>query len=149
MNEVAWQSRVLPLAQSSMISLNSRMHHMKRAGLAKQLRRWGYLLGREGKGVARLHLTRARVVCEIAYPDRRRRDLHNLMGTIKPMVDGLIDAGLLPDDSDKFMDGPHLVCVERLAAQRMNVRMYEVQFFVYADERRMNVMATPEEEDRA
>ena len=32
-------------------------------------------------------------------PDRRRRDLDNLLASLKPAWDGLVDAGLLVDDS--------------------------------------------------
>lgn len=32
-------------------------------------------------------------------PDRRRRDLDNLLAAMKPAWDGLVDAGLLVDDS--------------------------------------------------
>lgn len=128
-----WESRVLPLPRSKMLSANDKMHWAARSRLTKQLRQWGYLLGREGQGVARLHLTRARVEFEFAYPDRRRRDRHNLAPTVKALMDGLIDAGLLPDDSDRFLDGPHTVIADRLAAGRLGVPMYEVRVLVYAD----------------
>lgn len=135
MSRLVWESRVLPLTRSKLLSANDKMHWAARARLTKQLRQWGYLLGREGQGVARLHLTRARVEFEFAYPDRRRRDRHNLAPTVKAFMDGLIDAGLLPDDSDRFLDGPHTVIADRLAAGRLGVPMYEVRVCVYADER--------------
>lgn len=135
MSRLVWESRVLPLPRSKLLSANDKMHWAARAKLTKQLRQWGYLLGREGQGVARLHLTRARVEFEFAYPDRRRRDRHNLAPTVKALMDGLIDAGLLPDDADRFLDGPHTVIADRLAAGRLGVPMYEVRVCVYADER--------------
>jgi hypothetical protein len=48
-------------------------------------------------------------------------------------MDGLIDAGLLPDDSDRFLDGPHTVIADYLAVKRLGVPVYEVQVSVYAD----------------
>lgn len=41
------------------------------------------------------------VVISIAFgvPDRRRRDLDNLIASTKPLIDGLVDAGLIVDDS--------------------------------------------------
>lgn len=134
-SQLVWESRVLPLTRSKLITANDKMHWAARSRLTKQLRQWGYLLGREGQGVARLHLTRARVEFEFAYPDRRRRDRHNLAPTVKALMDGLIDAGLLPDDADRFLDGPHTVIADRLAAGRLGVPMYEVRVCVYADER--------------
>lgn len=130
---LVWESRVLPLTRSKLITANDKMHWAARARFTKQLRQWGYLLGREGEGVAHLELTHARVEVEFAYPDRRRRDRSNLAPTVKALMDGLIDAGLLPDDADRFLDGPHTVIADRLAAKRFGVPMYEVRVLVYAD----------------
>ena len=130
--QLVWESRVLPLTRSKLITANDKMHWAARSRLTKQLRQWGYLLGREGEGVARLGLTHARVEMEFAYPDRRRRD-SNLAPTVKALMDGLIDAVLLPDDADRFLDGPHTVIAEHLAGKHLNVPMYEVRVLVYAD----------------
>lgn len=130
---LVWASRVLPLTRSKLLTANDKMHWAVRAKLTKQLRQWGYLLGREGEGVERLGLTHARVEMEFAYPDRRRRDRSNLAPTVKALMDGLIDAGLLPDDADRFLDGPHTIIADRLAAKRLGVPMYEVRVRVYAD----------------
>jgi crossover junction endodeoxyribonuclease RusA len=50
----------------------------------------------------------AKVTVLVGYPDNRRRDVHNLMPTVKACIDGCVDAGLLPDDSDKHLQGPDL-----------------------------------------
>lgn len=133
MTEPIWTSRTLPIARGHMLTANDKLHWARRASLTKQLRRWGYFLGCEGRGVECLHLARARVVFEVAYPDRRRRDRHNLAPTIKAMLDGLIDAGLLPDDADRYLDGPYTVIADRFAMKRLGVPMYEVRVLVYAD----------------
>ncbi len=132
-SQLVWESRVLPLTRSKLITANDKMHWGVRARLTKQLRQWGYLLGREGEGVARLGLTHARVEVEFAYPDRRRRDRSNLSPTVKALMDGLIDAGLLPDDADRFLDGPHTVIADHLAGKHLNLPMYEVRIRVYAN----------------
>nr|DAV61053.1 MAG TPA: Endodeoxyribonuclease RusA [Caudoviricetes sp.] len=132
-SQLVWESRVLPLTRSKLITANDKMHWGVRARLTKQLRQWGYLLGREGEGVARLGLTHARVEVEFAYPDRRRRDRSNLAPTVKALMDGLIDAGLLPDDADRFLDGPHTVIADNLAGKHLNIPMYEVSIRVYAN----------------
>lgn len=131
--QLVWESRILPLTRSKLITANDKMHWAARARHTKQLRQWGYLLGREGEGVERLGLTHARVEVEFAYPDRRRRDRSNLAPTVKALMDGLIDAGLLPDDADRFLDGPHTVIADCLAVKRLGVPMYEVRVLVYAD----------------
>lgn len=130
---LVWESRILPLTRSKLITANDKMHWAARSRLTKQLRQWGYLLGREGEGVARLGLQHARVEIEFAYPDHRRRDRSNLAPTVKALMDGLIDAGLLPDDSDRYLDGPHTVIVENLAKPHLNVPMYEVHICVYVE----------------
>lgn len=128
---LVWESRILPLSRSKLLTANDRLHWATRARLTKQLRQWGYLLGREGEGVACLGLQHAHVEIEFAYPDRRRRDRSNLAPTVKALMDGMIDAGLLPDDSDRYLDGPYTVIVEDLAKQHLNVPMYEVHICVY------------------
>jgi len=132
-SQMVWESRVLPLTRGKLITANDKMHWASRAKLTKQLRQWGYLLGREGEAVARLGLTHARVEMEFAYPDRRRRDRSNLAPTVKALMDGLIDAGLLPDDADRFLDGPHTVIAEHMAGKQLHIPMYEVRVRVYAD----------------
>ena len=42
------------------------------------------------------------------FSNNRRRDTGNNYPTIKALVDGFVDAGLLPDDCDGIVDGPHL-----------------------------------------
>lgn len=37
-------------------------------------------------------------------PDRIRRDADNPVATLKPICDGLVDAGLVPDDTPEWMD---------------------------------------------
>lgn len=59
-------------------------------------------------------LERARLVVTVSLPDRRRRDLHNFTPTIKALVDGLVDAGVLPDDDALHLSGPDW----RLSAER-------------------------------
>lgn len=43
------------------------------------------------------------VMLTIDVPDKRRRDPANLYATVKPVVDGLVDAGLWPDDSAEYV----------------------------------------------
>lgn len=44
-------------------------------------------------------LRRADVRVTFVVPDNRRRDIDNLIGTVKPLLDGIVDAGLIVDDS--------------------------------------------------
>lgn len=40
---------------------------------------------------------------QLPVPDSRRRDPHNYYPTIKAIVDGLVDAGLWPDDTPEWV----------------------------------------------
>jgi hypothetical protein len=92
---------------SEVINLNDRGHwrgvHRQTVALRQRAGLTMRLLGRPRLEAA---------TCEVAvfYPDQsRRRDVHNLMGTVKPLIDGMVSAGLLPDDADEYLTGPHLV----------------------------------------
>lgn len=50
----------------------------------------------------------ARIWAEFRFPTNHRRDTPNLYPTAKAIVDGLVDAGLLPDDCDGVVEGPFL-----------------------------------------
>lgn len=43
------------------------------------------------------------VTCVFPVRQNRRRDPHNFYPTIKPIIDGLTDAGLWPDDTPEFV----------------------------------------------
>lgn len=47
----------------------------------------------------------ARIAVELHYEprDRRRRDAINLVATLKPVEDGLVDAGVVPDDVARYV----------------------------------------------
>jgi len=54
-------------------------------------------------------MERASIQCFVRYPKlARRRDVHNLYPTAKHLIDGMVDAGLLPDDSDEYLIGPDM-----------------------------------------
>lgn len=48
-----------------------------------------------------------RVALELHYRprDKRRRDPRNLAPTLKALEDGLVDAGVVPDDTPEYVDG--------------------------------------------
>ncbi|HEX6968930.1 MAG TPA: hypothetical protein VF174_09010 [Micromonosporaceae bacterium] len=53
-------------------------------------------------------LQRAHITATLSFPNHRKRDIGNYAPTMKAAVDGLIDYGLLPDDSDQHLVGPDL-----------------------------------------
>ena len=50
-------------------------------------------------------LGRCRIRAELHFTDNRRRDDHNYFPTVKALVDGLVDYGLVPDDSRQYLVG--------------------------------------------
>lgn len=44
----------------------------------------------------------------LQFPDNRRRDAANWHPTVKPIIDGLVDHGLIPDDRPAHLAGPYL-----------------------------------------
>lgn len=88
-----------------LLNANGRMHWRIRHERTKAIRTAAWAAARQAN-VPRLE--RAQVICEYRPPDRRRRDVHNLFGSAKAAVDGLVDARVLPDDSDEHLVGPDM-----------------------------------------
>lgn len=88
-----------------LLTANQRMHWRKKAERTKAIR---HLAATVTRAFQLQPMQTAHCVVQIRWPDRRRRDAHNLMPTIKACIDGIVDAGLLPDDSDKHLTGPDL-----------------------------------------
>lgn len=88
------------------LSANGRQHWREKAALTKALRTKSRMLHR---GVRQWHdVEAAHLTVWVTWPDRRRRDVANLAPTIKALVDGAVDAGILTDDSDRHLIGPDL-----------------------------------------
>lgn len=87
------------------INANQRLHHMQRAILTKAWRRAAES-AIDRLGTHRPIYKRARIVVAYRFPTNHRREVSNLQPTSKAIVDGLVDAGLLPDDSDAHCVGP-------------------------------------------
>jgi crossover junction endodeoxyribonuclease RusA len=91
---------VLPWTKPPM-SLNDRMDRWTKARWTKTLRQTAWALAKQAK-IPPLHEG-----CQVGLvyqpPDRRRRDEDNLFATLKPLADGLVDAGVVADDTPDLM----------------------------------------------
>lgn len=77
------------------LTLNQRLHWREKAERTRVTRH------AVGFRAVALHLPptgHVSVQLHYATGDQRRRDTDNLVATLKPCVDGLVDAGLVPDD---------------------------------------------------
>lgn len=78
------------------ISQNHRLHFRVKADRVAQLR----LLGRAVGSCHDRVDTPCHMTVDIGWPDKRRRDRSNAASTVKALLDGVVDAGILTDDSD-------------------------------------------------
>lgn len=81
------------------LSANDRVHYRTKAKLIKDIRTLAKELARDIPPLDQVHVT------GIFYAENnRRRDCSNsLFYPVKSGLDGIVDAGVLKDDSDKFV----------------------------------------------
>ena len=91
-------------AETKLINANDRMHPVKRAPFIKVIRNAAWAMARHHKIPT---LQRAHIFY-VVHPDTRgrRRDPGNWSPSAKAAVDGLVDAGVLPDDDHTRLLGP-------------------------------------------
>lgn len=97
------------------LTMNGREHWSKRAQITRQIRTASRYLCNGLGAVEAVQVTLT------YYPkDRRVRDADNLIATYKPVCDGIVDAGIVPDD-----DPAHMVKVMPViaAADSLDPRM--------------------------
>ncbi|WP_136314342.1 hypothetical protein [Actinomyces procaprae] len=82
-----------------------RLHWAEKARRVKALRERAGWTARRARIPA---LQRARIDAYLHGRTRRRVDPANAYPTIKALVDGLVDAHVLPDDDSLHLDGPHM-----------------------------------------
>ena len=89
------------------INANSRHHWAVKAEMTRDWRTMAFAAAtnaRLPKGLQRAHVT-----VYVHKTNNRPYDVHNLYGTAKAAIDGLVtDYGLLPDDSNAYLTGPDM-----------------------------------------
>ncbi len=110
------------IPRSLVMTSNHRLHWAVKARLTGDLRRIAGWYGRLPTAEKPSTLP-VRAVVTFGYPDRRRRDHANLAPTVKPIIDGLVDAGILPDDSTRYPSGadPRIAYDDTVAAGNVSV----------------------------
>lgn len=99
----------LSVPTGDIISANGREHHMKIASKTKRLREagaWHAITDRRTQfpASAGVLMQRARLTVLVGWqPLKRRRDRLNLAPTLKAILDGCVDAKVLPDDDDTHL----------------------------------------------
>lgn len=89
-------------APCAWISSNDRGKHW--GAKARLTAAWREAAGWRGREAGLRPMQRAEIEARVVFPTARRRDPHNLMGTVKACIDGLVgDLRLLPDDDAKHL----------------------------------------------
>jgi len=91
-------------AGMTLLNANDRIHWRVRSRITKGLREAAKASALD---VQIPPLDRIRVQAVLHPHDKRRRDPHNWYPSYKAAIDGLVDAGVIPDDDNK-----HLLSVE-------------------------------------
>lgn len=97
--------------KSNILNSNDRKHHHTTTPIKNVLKQLGAAKARELPRFERI-----RMDVEVSYPVKSLPDHANLVPTMKAYIDGMVSpngkrersAGILPDDSDKFLLGPFL-----------------------------------------
>jgi len=88
------------------LSANDRRHWADIAKRTRELRLTGHY-GGEFRGLdASLPLGTTHVAAFIGYPRNGRADPANAAPTVKALIDGMVDAGVWPDDDSTYVIGP-------------------------------------------
>jgi crossover junction endodeoxyribonuclease RusA len=111
-------------AGQKLLNANDRLHWGAKRPITRQLRTDAFKLAKAAK-IPRLE--RARIDCTYEPPDRRRRDSANWSDTAKPLVDGLVDAGVLDDDDHTRVDGPFMHIGDVHARGRIVLEITELE----------------------
>lgn len=80
-----------------------RLHHYAKA---RKVKLWRDVTAWRSRGMPTIE--RCRIVCELRFGDRRKRDPGNWYPTAKACLDGLRDSGVLPDDDAAHVIGPDM-----------------------------------------
>ena len=102
------------------LSANQRMHWAPKAKRTKWLR----VLGRANANTQQIPpLGPCHVAAFIGYPSNRKADPANAAPTVKALIDGLVDAGVWPDDDSTHVIGPTYLRDPKTADGTYSVRL--------------------------
>lgn len=88
------------------LSMNERTHWAPRAEKTRQWRTLARFTAAQHKlptGLENVHIT-----AHVHKTNNRSYDVHNLLPTMKAVIDGLVDYGLVDDDDNSRLIGPDM-----------------------------------------
>ena len=113
---------------SDALNENHRHHWASVAARRRELRRWAAHLAAATRAP---RLGRARVTATVRLSSHGRRDPLNWAPTVKPLLDGLVDAGVLPDDDAAHLEGPYLTTDPTRSPRRLGRATTTIVLRVY------------------
>lgn len=108
----------------TLLNANQRLHWARKAEHTRAIRAAAFACV---KGAKVPRLKRAHIVVEYRPRDRRRRDVHNFYPSAKAAIDGAVDAGVLRDDSDRYLVGPDMRAGEVAPLERLVLHITELE----------------------
>lgn len=90
----------LAISREVLLTSNQRKHWATKARHTKVIRDMAWIMCRSQR-VQLMPLATLEVVTK--WPDHRRRDAESIAPTSKAAIDGCVDAGLLTDDSSRYL----------------------------------------------
>lgn len=91
----------LAISREVVLSANVDKNRYVKARHVKVIRDMAFIMAKHHRYPP---MRKAAIEVEVTWPDNRRRDASNLAPTAKAAIDGFVDAGLLLDDSDKYVE---------------------------------------------
>jgi hypothetical protein len=95
------------------INSNQRLHRME---LARRVAEWRKAAGFHARRHGGYFTSPVHIVATVHKTRGGRWDAGNLYPTAKAVVDGLVDAGVIYDDSNEYVVGPDMRAGEKRAA---------------------------------
>lgn len=123
-------SRTLELtipAPCDWINANQRLHWAEKARRTKAWRTAAHYIAGAVPRRQRIFTTPVHIVCTVHKTRNGRFDVSNLAPTSKALVDGLVDAGVIPDDSNQWVTGPDMRAGEKRTTPAVHVLITEIQ----------------------
>lgn len=91
----------LAISREVVLSANKAKHWAVKARHVKVIRDMAFIMAKHHRFPP---MEKAAIEVEVTWPDSKVRDASNLAPTAKAAIDGFVDAGLLTDDSDKYVE---------------------------------------------
>jgi crossover junction endodeoxyribonuclease RusA len=106
-----------------LMNANDREHWSKRAKVSSLLRTTARA---QCKSIPK-GLQKVKIKAIYYAPDNRRRDVSNLFPSCKAIVDGIVDAGVIKDDNDKYVTSLEMVrAPENIKGGQLIIEIIEV-----------------------